>query len=217
MNSLRVFLVLLSLFNTEANYCRIFDKEFQQEDVAKRCSEIHKAVVKALQENEAYQYILNEVFDISAFHRPPTAIIFHYIVKVIDNRHGYGHGTSLSGPVESNIRDENDNIISCEKKNNRYCTFDIGWSRASIYTFVRPEFILSLQPAWFLNSLKFSIDEHVGFSRNVTLHVSLQRHSLPVNTTAHEIKHSLQHATAKVTTIIIVSIILTLLRFLLLD
>ena len=83
------------------------------------------------------------------------------------------------GSVESAIQDENDNIIACDKENN--CTFDIGWSSANIYTFVRPEFILSLQPAWFLNSLKFSINKHVGFSREVTLHVPLQKQSLPVN------------------------------------
>ena len=121
------------------------------------------------------------------------------------------HVTSLSGSVESPRLDENDDNIACETENN--CTFDIGWSSANIYTSVRPKFILSLQPAWFLNSLKFSIDEHVGFSRNITLHVPLQiRHNLPVNTTVtvHEIMHFLQRATSKVTitTIMLLSIYL---------
>ena len=203
MNSLQVLVVLLSLSITEANYCNILSKEFQQEDVAQRCDKIHKAVVKALQENDVYKYILHEVFGIKAFHQPPTSIIFHYVVK-ITNKTATIHTTAA---VESHIQDENDNIIACEKENN--CTFDIGWSSASIYTFVRPEFILSLQPAWFLNSLKFSIHEHVGFSRNITLHVSLQRDKLPENktVTAHEIMHFLQHATAKVTIIIIMLLI----------
>ena len=201
MNSLQVLVVLLSLSITEANYCNIFSEEFQQ-DVAQRCDIIHKAVVEALKKNHVYKYILHEVFDFQAFHRPPTAIIFHYIVKVTDNRYGHGHMhvTSLSGSVESPRLDENDDNIACETENN--CTFDIGWSSANIYTSVRPKFILSLQPAWFLNSLKFSIDEHVGFSRNITLHVPLQiRHNLPVNTTVtvHEIMHFLQRATSKVT------------------
>jgi hypothetical protein len=99
----------------------------------------------------------------------------------------------LSGSTDGAKTDN----VACEKERN-CSTFSIGWSSASIYTFVRPEFILSLQPAWFLNSLKFSIHEHVGFSREVTLHVSLRNRSLPVNTTEHEIKHSLEHATAKV-------------------
>ena len=220
MNSnsfIQVLVVLLSLSNTEANYCNILSKEFQQEDVAHRCNEIHTAVVKALQDSDVYQYILHEVFGINAFHRPPTAIIFHYVVKIItDESITSGNRTidnHFIGPVEVARLDKNDNI-ACEKESN--CTFDIGWSSASIYTFVRPEFILSLQPAWFLNSLKFSINEHVGFSRNVTLHVPLQRHSLPINTTAHEIMHSLQHATAKVTTVIIYTLsIILLLCFLL--
>ena len=204
MNSLQAFLVLLSLFNTEANHCNIFEKEFQQENVTNRCKKVHTAVVKALQENSTYQYILQEVFDINAFHRPPTLIIFHYVVKIIaDESITSGNRTraiNLIGTIEGDKGDENDNIV-CDERSN--CTFDIGWSSASIYTFVRPEFILLLQPAWFLNSLEFSIHEHVGFSREVTLHVSLQSHSLPVKTTAHEIKHSLQHATAKVAIIML--------------
>jgi hypothetical protein len=51
MNSLQLLLVLLSLSNTEANYCNIFSEEFQQKDVADRCNTIRKAVVAALQEN----------------------------------------------------------------------------------------------------------------------------------------------------------------------
>ena len=194
--------MLLSLSITEANYCNLLSKEFQQEDVAQRCDKIHRAVVKALQKNHVYKYILHEVFGINAFHQPPTSIIFHYVVKIVRSESissGNDHGNFIIGPVESAILDKNDNIIACEKENN--CTFDIGWSSVSINTFVRPDFILSLQPAWFLNSLKFSIHEHVGFSRNVTLHVSIQSPNLPKNktVTAHEIMHSLQLATAKVT------------------
>ena len=231
MNSLQLLVVLLSLSNTEANYCNILSKEFQQEDVAQRCIKINRAVLNALQDNDAYQYILHEVFGINAFHRPPTSIIFHYVVKITDvSITHYAaesiiipvtiNASDIIGPVEVARLDDNDGI-ACEKESN--CTFDIGWSSASIYTFVRPEFILSLQPAWFLNSLKFSIHEHVGFSRNVTLHVSLQRHGLPVDTTIHEIMHSLQHATAKVTIIIIIMLlipylfIIILLCFLLAD
>ena len=123
----------------------------------------------------------------------------------------------VPGSVESPRPDANDNA-ACETENN--CTFDIGWSSVSIlYTFVRPDFILSLQPAWFLNSLKFSIDEHVGFSRNVTLYVSIQRDTLrlPKNktVTAHEIMHFLQRATAKV--IIITIMLLVFICFLLTD
>ena len=204
--------MLLTLSNTEANYCNILSKEFQQDDIAHRCNAIHTAVVEALQENDVYQYIyiLHEVFGINAFHQPPSSIIFHYVVEIITNETTSGNRTihdniinPAAGTVESPIPDENDNVIACEKENNCYSTFDIGWSSVSIYTFVRPEFILSLQPAWFLNSLKFSIHEHVGFSRNVTLHVPLQKQNLPAKPTAHEIKHSLQHATAKVTIILL--------------
>ena len=214
MNSLQVVVVLLSLSITEANYCNILSKEFQQEDVVYRCDTIHTAVINALQKNHVYQYILHEVFGIKAFHQPPTSIIFHYVVKIITNETVTSGNKTIHdnmigpGSVESAIRDENDNIIACDKESN--CTFDIGWSSASIYTFVWPEFILSLQPAWFLNSLKFSIHEHVGFSRNVTLHVSIPlRDTFPKNktVTAHEIMHFLQHATAKVIIITIMLLI----------
>jgi hypothetical protein len=120
------------------------------------------------------------------------------VVKITDtsgNRPLYHE--LIIGPVEVAKLDETDNIVACKKEGS--CDFSIGWSSANIYTFVRPEFILSLQPAWFLNSLKFSIHEHVGFSREVTLHISLQSQILPANTTAHEIWHSLEHATTKVT------------------
>ena len=200
--------VLLTISNTEANHCTILGKEFQQDDIAHRCNKIHKAVVKALQKNDVYQYVLYEVFGINSFHRPPTSIIFHYVVKIITAESitsgNIDHDYRITRSIESARLDENDNVV-CEKEGD--CIFDVGWSSASIYTFVRPEFILSLQPAWFLNSLKFSIHEHVGFSRNVTLHVPLQKQSLPVNTTAHEIMHSLQHATAKVIIIIIMLLV----------
>jgi hypothetical protein len=199
MNSLQLLVVLLSLSSAEANYCNIFSEEFQQEDVAHRCNAIHIAVAEALQENDVYQYIDHEAFGINSFHRPPTTIIFHYVVKTTTDESST-HRTIIynpetNEPVEVAKLDETDSVAVCEKEGS--CTFSIGWSSANIYTFVRPEFILSLQPAWFLNSLKFSIHEYVGFSREVTLHVSLQ--SLPPNTTAHEIRHSLEHATAKVT------------------
>ena len=196
----QLLVVLLSLSFTEANYCNIFSGEFQQRDVAHRCNAIHKAVVKALSKNDVYKYILHEVFSINSFHRPPTAIIIHYKVQITDESitsTSTHHGEFIVGPVEAVRLDENDNV-ACEGKEN--CTFNIGWSSASIYTFIRPEFILSLQPAWFLNSLAFSIHEHFGFSREATLHVHLYEDDLPVNTTTHEIMHSLEHTTAKVTT-----------------
>ena len=116
MNSLQVLVVLLSLSITEANYCNILSKEFQQEDVAQRCDKIHKAVVKALQKNHVYKYILHEIFGINAFHRPPTSIIFHYVVKNITTESissGIDHGHFIVGPVETAILDKNDNIIAC--------------------------------------------------------------------------------------------------------
>ena len=202
-------LVLLSLSNTEANYCNIFSEEFQQQDdVARRCNAVHKAVTRALSKDGAYQYMSHEVFGINSFHRPPTAIIFHYKMKFItdestasyasrngpiESRNG-SISADMFGPIELATLDENDNI-ACEKQN---CTFNVGWSSASVYTFVRPQFILSLLPAWFLNSLEFSIHEHFGFLREATIHMSLRRQHLPVNTTVHEIMHSLEHATAEV-------------------
>ena len=201
-------LVLLSLSNTEANYCNIFSEEFQQQDLARRCNAVHKAVTRALSKDGAYQYMSHEVFGINSFHRPPTAIIFHYKIKFItdestasyasrngpiESRNG-GFIADIFGPIESAVLDENDNI-ACKKPN---CTFNVGWSSASVYTFLRPQFILSLLPAWFLNSLEFSIHEHFGFLREATIHMSLRRQHLPVNTTVHEIMHSLQHATTKV-------------------
>ena len=194
-------LVVLSLSNTEANYCDIFSEEFQQQDdVARRCNAVHKAVTRALSKDGAYQYMSHEVFSINSFHRPPTAIIFHYKMKFITDGSTASYASRngsinyIVGPIESAVLDENDNI-ACEKQN---CTFNVGWSSASVYTFVRPQFILSLLPAWFLNSLEFSIHEHFGFLREATIHMSFRRQHLPVNTTAHEIMHSLEHATAEV-------------------
>ena len=61
---------------------------------------------------------------------------------------------SASAFADVDASDKND-TIACGGQPN--CAFYIGWSSASIYTYIRPDFILSLQPAWFLNSLKFSI------------------------------------------------------------
>ena len=55
MNSLQVLVVLLSLSIIEANYCDIFSKEFQEEDVAQQCDTIHTAVVGALKKNHYIQ------------------------------------------------------------------------------------------------------------------------------------------------------------------
>lgn len=189
-------LVLLSLSFTKANDCNIFSSEFQSEGIADRCVQIHKAVRKAFWSNEVNKYTLDEAFKTSSHHRPPTAVIVHYEVQI---KSAIGHGRNLAGAA-SDIDPVRDDHIACEGKGN--CTLNVGWSSANVYTFIRPEFVLSLQPAWFLNSLKFSIHEHFGFMREITFYIDLQKDDLPTNTTTHELKHSLEHITAKVTKVL---------------
>lgn len=223
MKSSLLLLVLLCLPFTNANDCNVFSSQFENQDAARvrRCSKIYKAVENALWSEDVNKYTLDEAFRA----HPPKAIIIHYMVQFIDNNNNEKnevqftdrnisnsttpvpglHWTNMldSGTgktLESPKPDKNDNI-ACEGREN--CTFIIGWSSASIYTFIRPDIFLSLQPAWMLCSLKFSIHEHFGFSRQVTLYINLHvRHDLPENITTHELEHALEQATAKVTIII---------------
>ena len=173
MSSLQLLVVLLSLSNAGANHCNIFSEEFQSNTVALRCNKIRQTIEQALWRNNVYKYIVHEVFSIKSFHRMPNAIIFRYEVKTIarGGRVLIINSITGHGPFESTGPNDSDNV-ACAKEN---CTFNVGWSSVNMYTFVRPEFILSLQPAWFLNSLKFSIHEHFGFLREVTLHIHLHK------------------------------------------
>ena len=150
---------------------------------------MYEAVKRALWSNDVNKYILDEAFSPSSFHHPPTAMIIHYKVQMTETDelgtrsiivparspakessityHGEIFKKSLS---DSAVRDTNENIV-CNKES---CTISIGWSSASVYTFIRPKFMLSLQPAWFLSSLNFSIHWHFGFPREITLHIGIQ-------------------------------------------
>ena len=211
-------LVLLSLTFAEANhiYCNIFSYEF--EGAANECVQIHKAVKKALQSNDINKYILDEAFSPSSHHRPPTVVVIHYKVQMIERNSKNktsshplpNQGTNNTkinpwyilplpnqGPRDVLRSDRHDfSVCEGEEKN---CTISVGWSSASMYTFIRPEFILSLQPAWFLCSLTFSVHEHFGFTREITLHINLNKEHLPENTTINDFKHSLEQVTSEVT------------------
>ena len=200
-------IVLLSLTFTKANhlYCNIFSYEF--EGAASDCIQIHKAVREALRANDVNKYILDEVFSPNSHYHPPTALVIHYKVQITSIRNDEFIHSVLPNEGDFDVLSPDGNDFSiCEGEKNN-CTIDVGWSSASIYTFIRPEFILSLQPAWFLCSLKFSISEHFGFSREITLHLDILKSDLPVNTTIDELKHSLEQVTAKVTIIYVTYIL----------
>ena len=147
---------------------------------------------------------LDEAFGINLHHHPPMAIIVHYKVQIIEMKlHYYNAKTELVHSVLPNsgihdvlTSDRDDFNVREGEENN--CTISMGLSSASVYTFIRPEFILSLQPAWFLSSLRFSIHEHFGFPREVRLYINLLKESLPVNITIDELIHPLEQVTAKV-------------------
>ena len=212
-----VLLVVLSLTFTKAKAlnCNVFSYQFERSRAAAQCVQIHKAVKKALLNDSVNMYVLDEAFT-SPHHHLPATMIIHYKVQIIEakghsfaprriafdgNEIAYHEGTyhiQYISEIIFNTQDR-DIVIVCEEEDK--CIISIGWSSVSVYTFIRPKFILSLQPAWFLCSLKFSIHEHFGFSREITLHINLQEDDLPVNTTADELQHPLEQITAKVTII----------------
>ena len=173
-------LLLLSLSFTKANDhdCDIFSKSFQNEGIGGqyRCIQVHEAVRKAFWSNKINNYTL-EAFNTSYL----TTVTVIYKVQIIDTS-AASHGSASDG----------NNTITCEGKNS--CSISMGWSSANFYTFIRPEFVLSLQPAWFLSSLKFSLHEHY---KGIIFYIDLQKEEATWMTTL-ELKQSLKQITGKV-------------------
>ena len=177
----------------------VFSSEFPSESIGHRCVHIHKAVRNSFWSNEINNYTLNEAFKTSSRHRHPTAIIIHYEVQIM--YHASRNMAQINHPLKLDGKDH----FACEGKGS--CTINIGWSSASIYTFIRPDFILSLQPAWFLSSLNFSIHENFGFLNEITFYIHLQYELISeMKITTYELKHSLEQITAKVTKVYYMSI-----------
>lgn len=202
------------LSSTKENSCNIFSYKFEER--ADGCIQTHEVVNRALWSNDVNKYILNEALSPNSRHHPPMAMIIHYRVQITESEDLNGiHSIPTRGLLDENRTTYSGNIISDSKKllSDNYvsdtddnikcktetdCTISIGWSSASVYAFIRPKFMLSLQPAWFLSSLNFSIHKHFGFPREITLHIKIRNGDLPVNTPIYELQYPLEQVTAKV-------------------
>lgn len=185
---LLLILPQLILSSTKEIYCNVFSYKF--EEVADRCIQTHEAVSRALWSSKINKYILDEAFGPNSRRHPPTAMIINYKVRIIETKFNDLGTHSVVIPAGSSVEEssiiyngqvskrslsdihvsDTDDKIKCESEKN--CTISIGWSSASVYTFIRPKFMLSLQPAWFLSSLNFSIHQHFWISkRDYTIHL----------------------------------------------
>lgn len=169
--------VLFSAVGAE-DQCSVFNKEF--ENNAGWCIQIFRALQNALWNNDENTYIIDEVFFNHHWHSP-SVVDITYKVQIIEDEH-----------------DENTTLwTNCNDDSAQGCTIQVGWSSTSIYKFIRPEYLLSLQPAWFLSSIHFSTNYHFGFKRQIILHIQINDFPQKIKK-GTELKFPLEKITAKV-------------------
>ena len=180
-----------------------------------RCSEIQKCVNQALISDERNMYVLEKVFR-SSNPRPAVAVIINYYLRwteittqanssgngllneEIQRENGFGSGSgsgeNLTNHTESVDTGDNNNMIQTLE-------VQIGWSSSGIYTAVRPEILLSLQPGLLLFYAGFAIDNY-GYPKTTDLYLNLSQCNLPSHTNYanynEELKEALEHLTMRV-------------------
>ena len=202
--TLLLLLILIPVTSTLANHCDVFNPHFWEE--ADGCIQIQEAVRNTFNRSKYNSYIIESLF-YSHHVSTPTALIvnFNFSKSIVENRDDIkaDHYKSLllkhyetpiiSHPNHHSVTEEND--VECT---NGTCTISVGWTSSSIYSFIRPVILLSMQPAWFLCALHFSVHEHFGYPKQVTVHMDFHPEELPENTSTEELRYHLEQLTSQV-------------------
>lgn len=206
-----VLVVYLTACPMVTGTCDVYDST---ETKLRQCSEIQKCVKQALISDEKNMYVLEKVYRISNPRRAVAVIINYHLRwteittqanssgdgllnEEIQRENGFGSG---SGSGE-NLTNHTESIDTGDNNMIQTLEVQIGWSSSGIYTVVRPEILISLQPGFLLLFAGFAIG-NLGFPKTIDLYLNLSQCNLPSYTNYanynEELKEALEHLTMRV-------------------
>lgn len=153
--------------------------------------QIEKAASKSLRSREENLYVIESLFNKHP-NPHPIAVEINYYVHIVKN---ISSTKFLPPAVEPHVTGHNSNDDCTAEQG---CLVQVGWTTSCVYSLIRPKFLVTSQPAWFLYALEYSSDELYGFQEDITFHLYIPMDELPGTPSRIDFKCPLEKITAQV-------------------